>query len=248
MEEVALAAEPGRPTGSRAARRLRAAGKVPAVLYGHGIDPQVLAVDGRSLRLALSQQGGVNALLNLEVGGTRHLTMARQLQRDPVRGTVAHVDFVVVRRDEVVMAEVPVHLAGEPEKVQRADGLVEQQLFTLTVHTTPANIPAAIEVDISGLDIGDVIRVGDLSLPSGVTTELDPEEPVVAGQASRVAAEIEAVEAEAAEEAGVPAEEVAAAGGEAAAEAVEAAGAGRAAGGPGGETAGDDEAGGGQGA
>jgi large subunit ribosomal protein L25 len=240
MEDVALAAEPGRPTGSAAARRLRAAGKVPAVLYGHGIDPQAVAVDGRSLRLALSQEGGVNALLNLDIGGTKHLAMARQLQRDPVRGTVAHVDFVIVRRDEVVSADVPVHLVGEPEKVQRADGLVEQQLFTLTVHATPANIPAAVEVDISGLDIGDVIRVGDLSLPSGATTDLDPEEPVVAGQASRVAAEIEAVEAEEAEAAGVPAEEVAAEGA--------AAGAGAGAGEAAGATAGGDEAGGGQGA
>src|SRR3712207_6064925 len=138
MEEVALAAETGRPTGSAAARRLRAAGKIPAVLYGHGVDPQSLAVDGRSLRLALSQEAGLNALLNLDVAGKQHLAMARQLQRDPVRGTVAHVDFVIVRRDEVVSAEVPVHLVGEAEKVQRADGLVEQQIFTLPVNSTPA--------------------------------------------------------------------------------------------------------------
>ncbi|HEX2193131.1 MAG TPA: 50S ribosomal protein L25 [Acidimicrobiales bacterium] len=199
MEEVALAAETGRPTGSAAARRLRAAGKIPAVLYGHGIEPQALAVDGRQLRLALNQESGLNALLTIDVGGQSHLAMARQLQRDPVRGTVDHVDFVIVRRDEVVAAEVPVHLVGEATAVHRADGLVEQQVFTLTVNATPANIPAAIEVDISGLTIGETIRVGDLRLPAGVTTELDSEEPVVAGQASRVAAEIEAVEAEAAE-------------------------------------------------
>lgn len=199
MEEVALAAEAGRPTGSAAARRLRAAGKIPAVLYGHGVEPQVLAVDGRQLRLALNQEAGLNALLNLDVGGESHLAMARQLQRDPVRGTVDHVDFVIVRRDEVVSAEVPVHLVGEAAAVNRADGLVEQQLFALTVQATPASIPSAIEVDISELAIGEAIRVGDLRLPQGVSTELDSEEPVVAGQASRVAAEIEAVEAEAAE-------------------------------------------------
>src|SRR5215210_5488108 len=197
MEEVALAAETGRPTGSAAARRLRAAGKIPAVLYGHGIDPQPLAVDGRQLRLALNQEAGLNALLTLEVGGQSHLAMARQLQRDPVRGTVDHVDFVIVRRDEVVSAEVPVHLVGEALAVHRADGLVEQQVFSLTVHATPGNIPTSIEVDISGLTIGDAIRVGDLALPAGVNTDVDPEEPVVAGQASRVAADIE--EAEAAE-------------------------------------------------
>ena len=199
MEEVALAADAGRPTGSAAARRLRASGKVPAVLYGHGIEPQPLAVDGRDLRHALNGEAGLNALLNLQVDGQSHLALARQLQRDPVRGTVAHVDFVIVRRDEIVSAEVPVHLVGEAEQVHRADGLVEQQLFSLTVHAIPADIPAAIEADISGLAIGDAIRVGDLRLPPGVTTDIDPEEPVVAGQASRVAAEIEAVEAEAVE-------------------------------------------------
>ena len=199
MEEVALAAETGRPTGSAAARRLRAAGKIPAVLYGHGIDPQPVAVDGRQLRFALNQEAGLNALLTLDVAGQSHLAMARQLQRDPVRGTVDHVDFVIVRRDEIVSAEVPVHLVGEALAVQRADGLVEQQVFSLTVHATPGNIPTSIEVDISELTIGETIRVGDLRLPSGVTTEIDDEEPVVAGQASRVAAEIEEAEAEAAE-------------------------------------------------
>jgi large subunit ribosomal protein L25 len=126
--------------------------------------------------------------------------MARQLQRDPVRGTVDHVDFVIVRRDEVVSADVAIHLVGEAEQVHRADGLVEQQLFALTVNATPGNIPTGIEVDISGLAIGETIRVGDIKLPAGVTTDVDPDEPVVAGQASRVAAEIEAVEAEAAAE------------------------------------------------
>lgn len=198
MEEVTLAAQAGRVTGSAAARRLRTAGKVPAVLYGHGVDPQPLAVDGRALRLALNHEAGLNALISLDVAGHRHLAMARQLQRDPRRGTVTHVDFVIVRRDEVVTAEVPLHLEGEAEAVHREDGLVEQQVFSLTVHATPAHIPPHIEVDISGLGIGDVIRVGDLRLPRGVTTDLDPEEPVVAGQASRVTADMEAGEAEAA--------------------------------------------------
>lgn len=218
MEEVALAAEAGRPTGSAASRRLRAAGKIPAVLYGHGIDPEPLAVDGRSLRLALNHEAGLNALITLEVGDTRHLAMARQLQRNPVRGTVSHVDFVIVRRDEIVTAEVPVRLEGEAEEVDRADGLVEQQLFNLTVHATPAAIPSAIEVDISGLAIGDAIRVGDLTLPEGVTTEVDPEETVVAGQASRVAADIEAEEAEGVEAAAVAAAVEGAVGDEAAGE------------------------------
>src|SRR5439155_12151982 len=104
VEEVTLTAESGRPTGSRASRRLRLSGKVPAVLYGHGIDPVSLAVDQRALRNALTGAAGLNALITLDVAGQRHLAMARYLQRDPIKGTVHHVDFVIVRRDEVVAA------------------------------------------------------------------------------------------------------------------------------------------------
>jgi large subunit ribosomal protein L25 len=198
MDEVSLVADVGRVKGSAEARRLRTTGKVPAVLYGHGIDPLPLAVGSRELRAALTSDSGLNALISLDVGGTRHLAMARQLQRHPVRRTVDHVDFVVVRRDEVVSAEVNIHLVGEALEVDRADGLVEQQLFTLVVHATPGNIPNSIEVDISDLSIGEAIRVADLRLPEGVTTEVDPEDTVVAGQASRTATEVEEGTAEAA--------------------------------------------------
>jgi large subunit ribosomal protein L25 len=198
MDEVSLVAEVGRVKGSAEARRLRTTGKVPGVLYGHGIDPLPLAVGSRELRAALTSDSGLNALISLDVGGTRHLAMARQLQRHPVRRTVDHVDFVVVRRDEVVSAEVNIHLVGEALEVDRADGLVEQQLFSLVVHATPGNIPNVIEVDISDLSIGEAIRVGDLKLPEGVTTEVDPEDTVVAGQASRTATEVEEGTAEAA--------------------------------------------------
>jgi large subunit ribosomal protein L25 len=206
MDEVSLVADVGRVKGSSEARRLRLAGKVPGVLYGHGIEPLSVAVNSRALRAALTSDSGLNALISLDVGGQRHLAMARQLQRHPVRRSIDHVDFVVVRRDEVVTAEVPVHLVGEAEQVDRADGLVEQQLFSLVVHAKPADIPNAIEVDISDLSIGEAIRVADLKLPSGVTTEVDPEDTVVAGQASRVAAEAaeDAAAAEAASTGGEP--------------------------------------------
>ena len=189
MEEVSLVADVGRVKGSSEARRLRAAGRVPAVLYGHGIEPLTLTVNSRQLRAALTSESGLNALISLDVDGTRHLAMARQLQRHPVRRSIDHVDFVVVRRDEVVSVEVPIHLVGEAEAVDRADGLVEQQLFSLVVQATPGNIPNAIEVDISGLSIGEAIRVGDLTLPAGATTDVDPEDTVVAGQGSSTAAE-----------------------------------------------------------
>jgi large subunit ribosomal protein L25 len=155
-----------------------------------------LAVDSRELRGALQSDAGLNALISLKVDGANHLAMARQLQRHPVRGTVDHVDFVIVRRDEVVAVEVPVHLVGEALDVHRNDGLVEQQLFSLVINATPGNIPSTIDVDVSELTIGDAVRVGDLKLPPGVTTDIDPEEPIVAGQSSRVAADIEAAEAE----------------------------------------------------
>jgi large subunit ribosomal protein L25 len=221
MAEITLVAEAGRSAGSRAARRLRATGKVPGVIYGHGIEPLPVAVDGRDLRHALTTEAGLNALLALSVDGTTHLTLAREIQRHPVRGTVAHVDFLIVRRDEVVAADVPVALVGEAEEVRRADGIIEQQLFSLTVRATPVHIPSSIEVDISGLTVGDSVRVGDLRLPSGVTTDVNPDEVVVIGQPPAVtvteeAAE-EAAEGAAAEEAGGAAAEAGAAGQQAAA-------------------------------
>ena len=191
MNEVSLVADVGRVKGSSEARRLRTAGKVPGVLYGHGIDPLPLSVGARELRAALTSDAGLNALISLDVDGDRHLAMARQIQKHPVRRSIDHIDFVIVRRDEVVSAEVNVHLVGEAQEVERADGLVEQQMFSLVVHAKPGDIPNAIEVDISDLKIGEAIRVGDLTLPAGVTTEVDPEDTVVAGQSTRAAIEEE---------------------------------------------------------
>jgi large subunit ribosomal protein L25 len=182
MEEVTLTAEQGRPTGSRSSRRLRASGKVPAVLYGHGTDPMALAVDGRDLRNALTGDAGLNALITLQVDSESHLAMARHLQRHPVKGTVDHVDFVIVRRDEIVTADVPITLVGEPIEVNQNDGIVEQQMFSLPIKAKPLDIPASLEADISGLIIGEAVRVADLKLPSGVETDVDPEEAVVVGQ------------------------------------------------------------------
>ncbi|HZQ88205.1 MAG TPA: 50S ribosomal protein L25 [Acidimicrobiales bacterium] len=218
MAEIALAAEVGRPTGSRAAGRLRAAGKIPGVLYGHGTSPTPLSVEGRALRNALTTDAGLNALLELELDGTKHLTMARELQRDPVRHSVVHVDFVIVRRDEVISADVTITLVGEALQVHREDGVVDQSMFTISVRTTPGNIPPTIEVDIRELAIGDTIRVGDLKLPQGVSTEMDAEEAIVIGQPPQVTAAdlVTEAEAEAAEAAEAAEGEEGAAGGEAA--------------------------------
>jgi large subunit ribosomal protein L25 len=189
MAEITVVAEAPRPIGSRAAGRLRASGRIPGVIYGHGRDPLPIAVDGRALRAALTTSAGLNALLSLQVGDETHLTLAREIQRDPVRSTVTHVDFLIVRRDEVVSADVPINLVGEARKVGQADGRIEQQLTSLTVHATPDAIPSHVEVDISEMDVGDTIRVSDIALPAGVTTELDPEEPVVIAARSAEATE-----------------------------------------------------------
>lgn len=183
MPEISLTAQAGRPAGSRHARRLRAAGQVPGVVYGHGITPLPVAVDARALRAALTSPAGSNALLAIQVDGTTHLTMAKELQRHPVRGTVTHVDFLVVRRDEVVGAEVSITLVGEAEQVHRGDGMVDQQMFSLAVRALPADIPDGIEVSVTDLGIGQTIRVADLGLPAGVEAEADPEQAVVVGQA-----------------------------------------------------------------
>ena len=179
MSESTLVAETGRPTGSRASGRLRAAGKIPGVLYGHGLAPVPLSVDRRELRHALSGPAGVNAVVQLRVGADTHPTVVKDLQRDPVRRTVTHIDFIVVRMDEEITVEVPIILEGEARRVLSDGGVIEHSLQSLSVVTTPADIPTHITVDISGLAVGDVVRVGDLALPRGVTIVVDPDTPVV---------------------------------------------------------------------
>lgn len=195
MAEIVLAAETGRPTGSAATRRLRAAGKIPGVVYGGGIDPVPLAVDWRELRAALTTDMGLNAIVTLKVDGDSHMTIVKELQRHPVRRDVLHVDFLVVERDKPVAAEVPVLLEGEPTKVLQERGVVEQLLHALTIYAKPAAIPANLTVDVSELEIGDTITVADLALPPGVTTEVEEDQPVASAQITR-AAEAEAAEGE----------------------------------------------------
>jgi large subunit ribosomal protein L25 len=187
MAEITLLAEAGRPTGSRPSNRLRSEGRIPGVIYGHGTEPLAISVNGRELRTALTTQAGLNALLSLRLEGKTHLTLAREIQRHPVRHTVTHVDFQIVRRDEVVSAEVPIIVVGEAHEVSVNQGIIGQPLTSLTVQAIPARIPNSIEVDISQMAVGDTIRVADLPLPSGVNTEVDGDEPVVVASASTAA-------------------------------------------------------------
>jgi large subunit ribosomal protein L25 len=201
MAEIVLTAETGRPTGSAATRRLRAAGKVPGVVYGGGIDPVPLAVDWRELRTALTTDKGLNAVVTLDVDGDQHMTIVKDMQRHPVRRDVLHIDFLVVERDKPVQAEVPIQLEGEPTKVHQERGVVEQLLHALTIYAKPASIPGHISIDVSELEIGDTITVADLNLPAGVTTEVEDDQAVVTAQITRAAeAEEAAAEGEEGEE------------------------------------------------
>ena len=170
-EEVTLVADANRPVGKSAARKIRREGKVPAIVYGQGTDPEAVAVPSRELQHIL--HGGANTLINLDLSGKTDLVLARQVVRHPVRHTLVHVDFIRIRRDQAVSAEIPIHLTGEPLGV-REGGLLEQATFTLSIEAKPGDIPSGIEVDVSALDIGDQVTVADLPLPPGVVTTQEP--------------------------------------------------------------------------
>jgi large subunit ribosomal protein L25 len=197
MAEITLPAHTGRPTGSRPSNRLRAEGKVPATVYGLGGDAVTVSVDWRELRHALTTDAGMNALINLEIDGhASELTIVKEMQRHPIKRSVLHVDFLRIDRDVAIEVEVPITMEGEAEQVTREGGLVEQALFHLTVKAKPGSIPNELTIDISSLTIGESLRVSDLALPSGVETDVDPEEAVVIGQAPQA---VELPEEEAAE-------------------------------------------------
>jgi large subunit ribosomal protein L25 len=197
MAEITLPAHSGRTTGSRPSNRLRGEGKVPATVYGLGGDAVSVSVEWRELRHALTTEAGMNALINLEIDGhASELTIVKEMQRHPIKRNVLHIDFLRVSRDVAIEVEVPIVLLGEAEEVTRNDGLVDQALFHLTISAKPGSIPNELVVDISALTIGDAIRVGDLVLPPGVETDVDPEEPIVIGQVPQVEELPEAAEAE----------------------------------------------------
>jgi large subunit ribosomal protein L25 len=200
MAEITLQADTGRTTGSRASGRLRGEGKVPGVVYGLGMEPQSVSVVWRDLRHALTGEAGLNALIDLHVDGAAgDLVIVKEMQRHPVRRDVLHVDFLRVSRDQAITVEVPVVLHGEAHAVTSNDGQVDHLLYNLAISAKPADIPNEIPIDISGLQIGDAIRVGDLVLPDGVTTDVDPEDAIVTASVAQEADLGEVAEAEEAE-------------------------------------------------
>jgi len=189
-----LIAEPRTVVGSRPAGRLRREGKVPAVMYGLDTETANVTVPSRKLNHILAGESGANTLITIELDGEEHLALARQIQRHPTRGDLLHVDFIRVRRDVAVAAEIPVHLAGEPEGV-RDGGILEQLVFTLSIEAKPEDIPPSVEADVSALEIGDQLRIADLRLPPGVAVQQEADELVVQVIVPRVVEEPEAVEA-----------------------------------------------------
>jgi large subunit ribosomal protein L25 len=218
MADVRLAVATRTERGSATAGRTRKQGRIPAVVYGHGADPIAVTVDAREFRTALSGQAGLNALLELHVdGGESHPALARELQRHPVRGTIQHIDFQIVDRNQAITVDVIVETIGEAHDVLVQGGQVILDVVSLTVNATPATIPSVIEIDVTNLQLDSVIRLSDITLPNGVTCDLDPETVLVTGLVPRVATE-EEISGEAAEGAEGEAAGEAAEGGEAAGE------------------------------
>jgi large subunit ribosomal protein L25 len=188
-KEVKLKAEPRSATGRSAARRLKAQGIIPAVIYGAKVKPQPLQVSARDINAMLSHASGENILVELEI------------QHSPLGGNVLHVDFHAVSMDETIHAEVPLESVGVPNGVKNFGGLLEQSLRALAVECLPRDLPDKITVDVSNLNIGDSIHVRDIPLPKGVTAKAQPEltafsvlapaveeEPVVAATEAEAAA------------------------------------------------------------
>ena len=186
MPEVRIVAEPRTEFGKGAARRVRRAGRVPAIVYGHGTETRHVTLPGHELLMALKTP---NVLIEVAgLSGRPQLTLPKAVQRDPLRGAIEHVDLIMVRHGEKVTVEVPVQVSGEVEP----GGLLDQQMVRLPVEAGATAIPQAIEVSVEGMDIGDAMHAGDLTLPEGVTLVAEPEALVLHVLAAPTAEQIEA--------------------------------------------------------
>jgi large subunit ribosomal protein L25 len=197
VSETKLKAETRTEFGKGAARRIRRADKIPAVLYGHGQEPQHITLPGHDTMLAVKH---ANALLSLDIeGGKSTLALVKDVQRDAVKRTIDHVDLIVVRRGEKVQVEVAVHVSGEAA----AETLVTVDHATLLVEAEATHIPETVEVSVEGLEAGTQIHASEVSLPSGTTLVTDPEALVVNVTAAPTAEQLEEELAEAEAEAGI---------------------------------------------
>jgi len=179
MSNVILRAETGRQTGTRRSRRLRRRGMVPATMYGQGSKARSVAVSASDLRSALTTEAGLNAVINLQIGEETHTSLARQLQRHPTRGDIIHLDFLKISLTDEVEAVVAIELIGDQAAIREGGGILETIANTVTVRALVTAIPESIQADISGLGVGDTLRVSDLSAPSGVEYLDDPDQPIL---------------------------------------------------------------------
>ena len=198
MSEDLIKAEPRTEFGKGAARRIRRDAKVPAVIYGHGNDPIHVTLPGHDTMLAI-KHGGANAVLNIEIDGKVQLALTKQVQADPIKGFLEHIDFVAVRKCEKVTVEVPVHLTGEAA----ADALVVTEHTAVSIEAEATHIPEHIEVSVEGAEVGTQILASDLTLPSGSTLLTDGETLIVNITHAPTAEEVESELAEAEAEAGI---------------------------------------------
>jgi large subunit ribosomal protein L25 len=204
VPEVRIPAEPRTEFGKGPSRRARVAGRVPAVLYGHGTETRHLTLPSHAVMMALKTS---NALLLLDgLPGGSQLALPKAIQRDPIRGSVEHVDLILVRRGEKVTVDVPVHVTGEVFP----GGLLDQQMIQISIEAEATNIPQRIEVDAEGMEVGAAVHAGDLALPEGSTLAVEPEALVLHVIAAPTAEQMEAdlgvpeAEAASAEPAPVP--------------------------------------------
>jgi large subunit ribosomal protein L25 len=214
VAEINIAAEARTEFGKGAARRIRRADKVPAVLYGSGTDPIHITLPGHELALALKH--GANALLSIDLDGDSQLAIPKQVQRDPLKGFIEHADLLIVKKGQKVTVDVPIHVTGEAA----ADALVVTENSTVALEAEATHIPESIEVSVEGAEVGTQVLAKDLDLPSGATLAVDEEHLIVNVVAAPTQAEVEAELAEAEAEAGIEHDEAGAEGeGEAADEA-----------------------------
>jgi len=198
VPEVRLSAEPRTEFGKGGARRTRRAGKIPAVIYGHGADPRHISIPAREFAQAL-KHGGMNVLLTVNVNGADKLAIPKAIQRHPIKGIFEHVDLLAVRRGEKVTIDVPLQIVGEVVR----GGLLAQENTTVSIEAEATNLPSGIEVNIEGVEIGSHITAADLALPAGATLAGDPDQVLLLIQEAPSAEELEAEAAEAASELGI---------------------------------------------
>ncbi|OLE00385.1 MAG: hypothetical protein AUG91_04515 [Actinobacteria bacterium 13_1_20CM_4_69_9] len=180
-ERVKLQVKERDRRGSADARRLRREGLIPGVLYGSGKQPHAICIPERELRRVLTGQGGLHAILDVVLEGqkTTHASILKDYQQDPIRGHISHVDLQEVRLDKPIQASVNVQLVGEPAGTKEG-GVLSQVQREINVEALPMEIPEHIDLDVSGMAIGDTLRLADLAAMDGVTYLDDPEETVLA--------------------------------------------------------------------